>query len=173
MKWYVVQVSSGCEEKVKEDLEKRIPLSEFAPYVGSLLIPSMKMKKFFSGEEVQDEQLFPGYILVEMELVPGLVKEILSSPRAIRFLGGEQPVSLSQQEVKRIVSQMSGEVVVVKQDTVFSVGSEVLIKEGPFKNFVGIVDRIDNEHERATIMVSIFGRMTPVELGFHQIKREE
>ena len=106
-----------------------------------------------------------------MDAVPEAVRLVLSIPRIVRFLGGAQPTPISQQEIDRIIAQIKGEVAIASKKSEFSIGSEVEIKEGPFSGFMGIIDKIDEESEKMTVMVSIFGRMTPVELGFDQIKR--
>lgn len=168
-RWYVMQVYAGYEEGVQADLAKRVSEAGFQDNVGEILVPSAKLKPLFDSQE-EDEQLFPGYVLIEMEIVPGLVRLITSSPRVIRFLGGEKPSPLQAKEVVRILSQMRGEVVVAREKVSFTQGSEVEIKEGPFAGFVGIIENIDEENEKLTVMVSIFGRMTPVELGFNQVK---
>ena len=92
-------------------------------------------------------------------------------PRVSRFLGGETPMALSDKEVERIFAQIEGGLAVVADKSVFTVGSEVHIASGPFVGFVGIIDKVDDEHERLSVMVSIFGRMTPVELGYDQVKK--
>jgi transcriptional antiterminator NusG len=89
----------------------------------------------------------------------------------MRFLGGKNPEPISQKEIDRIISQVKGEIVVESAREEFALNSEVDIIEGPFAGFVGIIDSVDYNNEKLTVMVSIFGRMTPVELGFHQIKR--
>lgn len=171
-RWYVIQVYAGYEEHVKAELDRRLEEKDLQEYVGEVLVPSAKLKQFFETGESKDEQLFPGYMLIEMEIVPGLVRLIASIPRVLRFLGGKDPVALSKREIDRVLSQMKGEVAVAsaaKSD--FAVGGEVDIQEGPFAGFVGIIDKIEEENERLTVMVSIFGRMTPVELGFNQVKQ--
>ena len=171
-RWYVVQVYAGYEEIVKADLSKRIEEEGMQDLFGQVFIPSTKMKQMFDvEEEVKDQQLFPGYILIEMEAVPQAIRLVTKTSRVSRFLGGSQPVPLSQKEIDRILSQVKGEYAVPSSGYEFEVGKEVEIKEGPFAGFVGIIDKIDEESERLTVMVSIFGRLTPVELGFNQIKR--
>ncbi len=171
-RWYVVQVYAGYEQAVKTDIERRISEQELQDSFGEVIIPSAKLKKLFATpEESQDQQLFPGYVLVEMEMTLEAMRLVTSSFRALRFLGGKDPEPLAQKEVDRIIQQMKGEIEigVVKEE--FTIGGEVEIQEGPFSGFVGIVDKVDQENEKLTIMVSIFGRMTPVELGFYQVKR--
>ncbi len=170
-RWYVVQVYAGYEEAVKSDLTKRIQDEELDGYFGQILIPSARLKQMFEVEENnKDSQLFPGYVIVEMEAVPAAIKAVASSSRVIKFLGGKEPIAISQKEIDRIIGQMKGEVAVAAKKSDFTVGSEVDITDGPFAGFVGIIEKIDDENERVTVMVSIFGRMTPVELGFNQIK---
>lgn len=169
-RWYVVQVYAGFEEAVKTDLAKRIHDEGLEDKFGEVLIPSARLKQMFDSEETKDAQLFPGYVLIEMEALPQTMKLVTSSLRVIKFLGGKEPVAISKKEIERIVGQMKGEVTVAPKKSEFTVGSEVDITDGPFAGFVGIIEKIDEENERATVMVSIFGRMTPVELGFNQIK---
>lgn len=169
-RWYVVQVYAGYEEAVKSDLTKRIHDEGLEDYIGQILIPSARLKQMFETEESKDSQLFPGYIIVEMEAIPAAIKAVTSSSRVIKFLGGKEPIAISQKEIDRIIGQMKGEVAVAAKKSEFTVGSEVDITDGPFAGFVGIIEKIDDENERVTVMVSIFGRMTPVELGFNQIK---
>jgi transcriptional antiterminator NusG len=169
-RWYVVQVYAGYEEAVKSDLTKRIHDEGLEDYFGQILIPSARLKQMFEVEETKDSQLFPGYVIVEMEATPAAIKAVASSSRVIKFLGGKEPIAISQKEIDRIIGQMKGEVAVAAKKSEFTVGSEVDITDGPFAGFVGIIEKIDDESERVTVMVSIFGRMTPVELGFNQIK---
>lgn len=171
-RWYVAQVYPGYEEIVKKDLERRIEELE-SDLFGQVLVPSAKLKSMFVAQEEQiDERLFPGYILIEMEKNPETLAVVASTPKITKFLGGRDPLPLSKKEVERIISQVKGEVVVSKgRKEEFTEGAEVDIKEGPFAGFVGIVDRVDEESEKLTVMVSIFGRLTPVELTFEQVKK--
>ncbi|TET06528.1 transcription termination/antitermination factor NusG [Candidatus Dependentiae bacterium] len=170
-RWYVVQVFAGYEDLIKADLRKRIQEEGLEEKFGDILIPSARLKQFFSTQEEKDEQLFPGYMLIEMDSIPESIRLVLASPRVIRFLGGKDPFPLSQKEIERVLAQIKGEVVVAPKKTEIAVGSEVTIKDGPFDGFIGIVDRVNEESEKLTVMVSIFGRMTPVELKFHQVKQ--
>lgn len=170
--WYVAQVYAGYEEIVKKDLERRIA-QEKNELFGKILVPSAKMKSFFTLEEdLEDERLFPGYVLIEMEKTPETIAAVASTPKVLKFLGGRDPMAISRREIERILSQVKGDVAVapVKKEE-FVVGSEVEIKEGPFASFVGIIDAIDEDGEKMTVMVSIFGRLTPVELTFDQVRK--
>lgn len=169
--WYVIQVYAGYEEAVKADILKRIEELSLQDFFGEVLIPSAKMKQFFdAGDALQNQQLFPGYMLVEMEATPQAVRLIEITPRVIRFLGGKTPIALSKSEINRVLGQMRGEVVVAKEKHSFELDKEVEIIEGAFTGFVGIINTIDEENKKLTVMVSIFGRMTPVELGFDQVR---
>lgn len=170
-RWYVVQVYAGYEQAAKIDIEKRIQAEEMQDYFGEILVPSAKSKPMFVTDDSADQQLFPGYILAEMEMTPESLRVVTASIRVLRFLGGKNPEPISQKEIDRIVSQVKGETVVDIKREEFVLSSEVDIVEGPFAGFVGIIDSVDYNNEKLTVMVSIFGRMTPVELGFHQIKR--
>lgn len=172
-RWYVVQVYAGYEEAVKLDILRRIHDEGMDIFFGEMLIPSAKVKQMFDAavDGAKDQQLFPGYLLIEMEMVPEAKRLVISSSRAIKFLGGSEPVPVSAKEMEKIQEQVRGEVVVSSGKVGILVGSEVDIIEGPFAGFVGIVDKVDGESQRLTVMVSIFGRMTPVELEFHQIKQ--
>jgi len=172
MRWYVVQVYAGYEELAKTDIEKRIAQQGLQEDFGQVFIPSAKLKQFFV-EDATDQQLFPGYILIEMNMKPETHRLVSISLRVLKFLGGKEPVPLSRKEIDRILSQMKGEIAVgsVEKQELFNIGSEIEIKDGPFASFVGVVDSVDMDNEKLTVMVSIFGRMTPVELGFNQVKR--
>ncbi len=171
-RWYVAQVYAGYEETVQKDLLRRIKETDDQRF-GQVLVPSVRLKSFFMVDaEELDERLFPGYILIEMELDQATLNMVTSTPKVLKFLGGEVPAPLTEKEVERMLAQVKGGVVVtasVKSE--FVVGSEIDITEGPFSGFVGIVDKIDEEGERLTVMVSIFGRLTPVELTFDQVKK--
>lgn len=171
-RWYVLQIFAGYEEAIKKDIERRVVDEGFQDHIGEVLIPSAKLKSMFDmTQDKQEQQLFPGYLLIEMELMPETMRIIQSTPRVLRFLGGKDPVPLSQKEIDRVISQIQGEVPLVSQKSDFSVGAEIDIAEGPFAGFVGVIERVDEESERLTVMVSIFGRMTPIELGFNQVKQ--
>ncbi len=166
-KWYVVQVFAGYENIIKTDIEKRIQEQGLQDLFGSILIPSAKMKQFLTDTDAaKDQQLFPGYMLIEMDSSPEALRLVKSTSRISRFLG-----AISTKEMERIIAQTSGEVVISRELPKFETGREVEIKEGPFAGFVGIVENIDEDAEKLTVMVSIFGRMTPVELNFDQVKQ--
>jgi transcription termination/antitermination protein NusG len=167
-KYYVIQVYAGYENIVKADLIKRIEEQHVQDLFGEILIPSAKMKQFFdTSDAMQDQQLFPGYILIQMEPVPEAIRSVTTTPRVLRFLGGP----LSQREIDRVLAQVHGEMAVAGIKHEFEVGKEIEIKKGPFAGVVGIIENINEESEKLTVMVSFFGRMTPVELSFDEVKQ--
>lgn len=171
--WYVVQVYAGHEESIKSDLLRRIKEAEAEDLFGEIFIPSAKLRKVAGGmvdAQDQHQQLFPGYVLVEMQMLPETMRLVLANSRVLRFLGGVEPVPLSAKEISQIISQSRGEITVGVDQDRFSAGAEVDIIEGPFAGFVGVVESVDVEHERLVVMVNILGRMMPVELGFNQVK---
>jgi transcription termination/antitermination protein NusG len=172
-RWYVVQVYTGFEDVVKRDLECRVKEEGLEDDIKEVVVPASKIAGFSADDEDDDkkEKIFPGYVLVNMEMTGETFRLVSSTARVSRFLGGESPVPLSDAEVERIFSQMSGELAISGAKESFSIGNEVFISGGPFSGFIGIIDKVDEDKERLTVMVSIFGRLTPVELGFDQVKR--
>lgn len=171
-RWYVVQVYTGYEDLVRADLEKRIVEEGMQDLFGQVMVPASNVaESLFHDATTRKEKIFPGYLLVQMEMTGDAHRLVLSAPRVSRFLGGASPMPLSDREYERIAAQISGEIALSKEKEQFTIGNEVHVTEGPFSGFDGIIEKVDEEHERLTIMVSIFGRMTPVELGFDQVKR--
>ncbi|HBS48374.1 TPA: transcription termination/antitermination factor NusG [Candidatus Dependentiae bacterium] len=169
-RWYVVQVYTGYEDVVREELKKRIVADKLTDLFGDILVPTGEAAQFWTGEEVKKEKIFPGYVLIQMEMSREAYRLVMSTTRVYKFLGGENPIPLMEAEVERIHSQVSGKLSVTPKKLPFAVGSEISISSGPFAGFVGTIDKIDEEHEKLTVGVSIFGRLTPVELGFDQVK---
>lgn len=169
-RWYVVQVYTGYEDRFKADLEKRIQEEKVEELFGKVLVPKGEMISAFTDRGASKEKIFPGYLLVHMEMVGEAHRVVSTLSRFTRFLGGESPMALTDREVERIFSQIETGLAAPTATSQHTVGGEVHITAGPFSGFVGVVERVDEEHERVTVMVSIFGRMTPVELGFDQVK---
>lgn len=169
-RWYVAQVFSGFEEQIKDDILRRVEHEGLTDEVSQVLIPSAKLKSLIPSAEAIDQQLFPGYILIEAELTDPVKRLVSATPRLMRFLGGREPLPLSPGEIDRILARVKGEVIEVEQEAEFTAGSEVEIMEGAFAGFVGIIEEVNMEAKRLKVMVSILGRMTPVELNFDQVK---
>ena len=171
-RWYVVQVYTGFEDVVKVELEKRIDDDGLQDDFGEILIPKSEMiSSFFVEGDAKKEKIFPGYLIIQMEMNGDTYRLVSTIPRVSRFLGGKDASALSDKEVERIFAQISGKVSVGKEKAPFVEGNEVHIASGPFSGFIGIIEKIDENKEKLTVMVSIFGRLTPVELGFSQVKK--
>lgn len=168
--WYIVQVIPSNEEKIKNEIYKRIEEKSLSELFGEVLIPQVKIGQYFSDDLEKNEQLFPGYMLINMEMNPLTFRLVKTVHYVYRFLGGENPTPLNKIEVDRILAQDRGEIVLQKIDLQVEEGKEIEIKTGPFAGFSGNVASIDEDKQRATVMVSIFGRLTPVEISFDQIK---
>jgi transcriptional antiterminator NusG len=169
--WYVVHTYSGFEEKVKLAIEEKARLKGIEESIGRILIPSEKVIEIRGKKKREsDRKFYPGYILVEMELDDETWYLIKNTLRVTGFVGGTKPVPIPEEEVDVIIQQLEkGPAPVVK--THFEKGENVRITDGPFTNFVGYIDDVDMDHGRLKVMVSIFGRQTPVELSFSQAEK--
>ena len=169
--WYVVHTYSGFEEKVKLAIEEKARLKGIEERIGRILIPSEKIVEIRGKKKKEsDRKFYPGYMLVEMELDDETWYLIKNTLRVTGFVGGTRPVPIPQEEVDVIIQQLEkGPAPVVK--TRFEKGENVRITDGPFTNFVGYIDDVDMDHGRLKVMVSIFGRQTPVELSFSQAEK--
>jgi transcriptional antiterminator NusG len=171
--WYVVHTYSGFEEKVKVSIEEKAVANGLQEMVTKILIPTERIIELRGGKKKEsDKKFYPGYILVEMELNDETWHLIKGTPRVTGFVGGMNPVPIPEEEVDLIMQQLErGPVSQVK--TRYQKGENVRIVDGPFSNFNGFVDRIVMDHGRLTVMVSIFGRQTPVELNFFQVEKNQ
>ena len=169
--WYVVHTYSSFEEKVKLTIEEKAVKSGLKDKISRILIPSEKVIELKGGKKKEsDKKFYPGYILIELEMDDEMWHIIRNTPHVTGFIGGTKPVPLSEEEVAVIVQQMEkGPVPQIK--TQFQKGGSVRIIDGPFTNFVGFVEDVDIDHGRLCVMVSIFGRQTPVELNFFQVEK--
>lgn len=169
--WYVVHAYSGYEEKVKTSIEERIKLKGLEDKITRVLIPTEKVLELKGKKKKEmDKKFYPGYMLVEMELDDETWHLIKNTMRVTGFVGGAKPVPLPEEEVEMILQQIEkGPVHSVKSK--YEKGENVRITDGPFSNFIGFVDEVDMDHGRLKVMVSIFGRHTPVELAFSQVEK--
>ena len=170
-KWYVVHTYSGFEEKVKLSIEEKVDAQGLQEKIAKILIPTERVVELRAGKKREsDRKFYPGYILVEMELNDETWHLIKNTPRVTGFVGGKAPVAIPEEEVEIIMQQVEkGPVPQVR--TQFQKGENVRIIDGPFSNFNGFVDDVDLDHGRLRVMVSIFGRQTPVELNFFQVEK--
>ena len=169
--WYVVHTYSGFEEKVKTSIEENAQRRGLNEKISQILIPTEKVVELKSGKKKETtKKFYPGYILIEMELDDETWHIVSSTPRVTGFVGGDKPSPIQQEEIDVIVKQIEqGPATQVK--TQFDRGDSVRIIDGAFANFNGFVDEIDQDHDKLRVMVTIFGRQTPVELNFLQVEK--
>ena len=174
-KWYVLRAVSGKEAKVKEYLDADVKHGNFGDYVSQVLIPTEKVVSVRNGKKVIKERSYlPGYVLVEAALVGEVAHRLRNTPNVIGFLGGtDKPSPLRQSEVNRIL----GTVDELQENPVevaipYMVGETVKVNYGPFTGFSGIIEEVNTEKKKLKVMVKIFGRKTPLELGFMQVEKE-
>ena len=177
LKWYVVRAISGKEKKVKDYIELEIDRLGLSDYVKQVLIPTEKVYQIRSGKKVSKERnLFPGYVLVEAAMVGEVPHVIKGITNVIGFLGakkGGEPMALRQNEVNRILGKVDELAETDEEITIpFVLGETVKVIDGPFNNFNGVVEEINEEKKKLKVMVKIFGRKTPLELNYMQVEKE-
>jgi transcriptional antiterminator NusG len=173
-KWYVVRALSGKEKKAKEYLEKEINRLKLQDYISQVLIPTEKVFAIKNGKKVSAERTYlPGYILIEAYLTGEYIHIIRNIPNIIGFLGGGDPIPLRPAEVNRILGKVD-ELSDAAEEMLepFIVGEPVKVIDGPFNNFSGVIEEVNEEKKKLKVMVKIFGRKTPLELSFTQVEKE-
>jgi transcriptional antiterminator NusG len=173
MKWYIIHTYSGFEKKVRESLESRIQAFGLQEKIGKVLIPTEPVTEIRGGKKYTVERMFyPGYVLVQMDMDDHVWHVVKSTPRVTGFVGtGQQPTPLSVDEVNQIVFRVSSGKDKPKIRVKFEKSETVRIIDGPFANFNGTVDEVNEDRETLKVMVTIFGRATPVELEFGQVEK--
>ena len=174
MKWYIIHSYSGFERKVKESLESRVKAFGLEDKIGRVLIPTESVTEVRSGKKYTVERMFyPGYVLVEMDMDDHVWHVVKATPRVTGFVGtGQQPTPLSAEEVQQIVYKSGESKEKPKLKVKFEKNETVRITEGPFATFTGVVDDVNDERGTLKVMVTIFGRSTPVELEFKQVEKQ-
>jgi len=183
-RWYAVQVASGCEKRVKLNLEQRLGMLDVASRILQIEIPQTPVLKPTKGGKPKEvaEKVFPGYVLIRMVMDDETWQVVKNTPNVINFVGAEQkartgrtrghvkPMPLSHAEVERIFKQTQEQKPIVKVD--MAAGDQILVLSGPFKDFEGEVIEVSPERSKLKALLSIFGRDTPVELEFNQIQKQ-
>jgi transcriptional antiterminator NusG len=172
-KWFIIHTYSGFENKVAESLRTRADAFGFADKIGQILIPTEEVVELRNGKKVTSKRLvYPGYVLVEMEMNDALWHEVKNTPRVTGFVGGgNSPVPLSADEVNQILYRQASSAERPRPKMTFEKNDSVRIIDGPFANFSGKVDEVNTERGTLRVMVTIFGRATPVELEFLQVEK--
>ena len=177
-KWYSLRVISGKERKIKERIEMEVERSGWRDFITQILVPTEKVYKIRNGKKVISERnILPGYILIEANpsMLSGEVIQAISNiPNVIHFLGRNNPIPMRPAEANRMLgkvdeSQEAGEAMIEP----FIVGETVKIIDGPFSEFVGDIQEVNEEKKKLKVMVKIFGRKTPLELSFMQVEKDQ
>ena len=172
--WYIVHTYSGFENKVKESLLQRVQAYGLQDEIGEVLIPTEDVveKRAGGGVKTSARRFFPGYILVEMNMTDNAWHVVKNTPKVTGFVGaGAKPTPLTKDEVEQILQQVRTAAEKPKPKYTFDKGDDVRINEGPFAGFNGKVDEVNHEKNTLKVMVTIFGRSTPVELDFLQVEK--
>jgi transcriptional antiterminator NusG len=174
-RWYVIHTYSGYENKVKTNMEKRIESMEVSDEIFRVEVPTEEVTEVKGGKSrTYDRKIFPGYVLVEMVITDQSWYVVRNTPGVTGFVGpGSRPVPLEEEEVKRMLREPQGQ----EEDTeevvkiAYNVGEVVQVIDGPFNNFSGTIEEISHSKKRLKVRVSMFGRETPVELDYRQVKK--
>ena len=180
MNWYIVNVHTGCENKVAKELREKIDAAKLNPLFGEILVPTREITEIKAGKRVKTEKkFFPGYIVVQMEMTDETFSLVKLIPQVVMFLGQNslssnkirqnKPIPISEDEARRLMRQV--EEGPIMSDAEYDVGQEIHIIDGPFANFNGVVAQVDNLKQKMTVTVLVFGRETSVGLEFSQVEK--
>ncbi len=175
MQWFVAHVFTGQETKVKEYIEREVERLGYKEKVGQVLIPTEDVIEMRDGKKkVKKRTFFPGYLLIEMELTKETQHLVTTTPNVIGFIGGSgnEPQALQQFEVERIFGRVEETIGTTTMEIPFGMDDKVKIIDGPFKDFQGTITEINEEKRKLKVLVSIFGRETPVEVDFLQVSTD-
>lgn len=172
--WYVIHTYSGYESKVKANIEERVKEKGMESKISQVIIPTEDVVEVSGGKKrISERKFYPGYVFVEMEMDEETWYFIKNIPKVTGFLGGHnEPTPVTEAEIKDLMEQMKGgDTSKPRPKYSFLQGENVRVVEGPFNNFVGVVEEVNSERGKVKIMVNIFGRATPLELEFSQIEK--
>lgn len=177
--WFVLHTLSGQEQKVRENIEKRIKTEEMSEYIHEVLVPMEKVAEVRGGKKtVTTRKLYPGYVFIDMALLDEnnrIIEKpwyfIRDTPGIIGFVGGDRPTPTSPEEIASIKAQIADSEDTERPKVSYEVGETVKINDGPFLNFSGVIEEIDPERGKLKVTVNIFGRNTPVELEYWQVEK--
>ena len=174
-RWYIIHAYSNFEKKVAESVQERASLSGIEDLIEEIIVPTEEVVELRRGRKVTSEKrLFPGYVLIKMDLTDEAFHLVKNTPKVTGFLGsdhGIKPHPVSQTEIDRITNRVHEGIDNPKPSIIFEIGEQVRVSEGPFASFSGFVEEVDEEKTRLKVAVSIFGRPTPVELQYGQVEK--
>ena len=173
MNWYIIHTYSGFEQKVAESLRSRAEAFGYTDKIGQVLIPTEEVVEVRGGKKVTSKRLlYPGYVLVQLEMTEEIWHAVKSTPRVTGFVGGgKDPVPLTADEVNQILYRQASSAERPRPKMSYEKGEMVRINDGPFSNFSGKVDEVNTDRDTLRVLVTIFGRATPVELDFLQVEK--
>jgi len=173
MNWYIVQAYSGFEKKVVENIKDELKKHKLSEKLGEILVPTHQVTEVKKGKRTKkDKKFFPGYVLIKIELTKQIFHLIKNLQKVSGFLGSsDKPTPITDNEIKRIIGQVSETAITQKAGINFEIGEKVKVCDGPFASFNGLIEEIDEEKSRLKVSVSIFGRPTPVDLEFNQVEK--
>ena len=173
LKWYIIHTYSGFEQKVKNAILDRAKAHGLEEQIPEVLVPTETVEEMVKGQRrLSARKFYPGYVLVRMELTDESWHLVKDTPKVTGFIGSkEEPVAIPEEEAQRIIAQMQEGVLKPKPKIRFETGDKVQVTDGPFTNFTGVVDEVRPDRGRVKVMISVFGRPTPVELEFTQLEK--
>ena len=173
MNWYIVQAYSGFEKKVVETIKDELNKKKLSEKLEEILVPTHQVTEVKKGKRIKKEKkFFPGYVLIKIDLTKEIYHMIKNLSKVSGFLGSsDKPTPISDNEIKRILGQVSETAISQKTGISFEIGEKVKVCDGPFASFNGLIEEIDEEKSRLKVSVSIFGRATPVDLEFNQVEK--
>ena len=173
MNWYIVQAYSGFEKKVVETIKDELKKHKLSENLQEILVPTHQVTEVKKGKRTKKEKkFFPGYVLIKIDLTKQIYHLIKNLQKVSGFLGSaDKPTPISDNEIKRILGQVSESAITQKTGVNFEIGEKVKVCDGPFASFNGLIEEIDEEKSRLKVSVSIFGRPTPVDLEFNQVEK--
>ena len=175
-KWYVVRAISGKEKKAKEYIENEMAKRGWSNDVPTVLIPTEQVVAIRNGKKViKERNFFPGYVIIEADLRDEIIPVIQNLPNVLDFLREREgkPIPMRQAEVNRILGKMDDQIDAIEGNgDTYLVGESVKVIDGPFSSFAGVVEEVNDEKKKLKVTVKIFGRKTPLELGFNQVEKE-
>ena len=175
LNWYVVQAYSGYEDRVMSSLKERIVQYGLEDCFGDILVPKEEIVEMREGKKrTTDRKFFPGYVLVQMEMNDDTWHMVKDMPRVLGFIGGtsDRPAPISDTEANSILQRVEEGIDRPTPKVLFEAGEIIRVIDGPFKDFSGVVDEVNYEKDRLRVSVLIFGRSTPVDLGFSQVEKD-
>ncbi len=172
-KWYIIHTYSGFEQKVRSAILERAKAQGLEEQVAEVLVPTETVEEMVKGErKLSHRKFYPGYVLVKMELTDKSWHLVKDTPKVTGFIGSkDEPVAIPEAEAEKIIAQMQEGVLRPKPKIKFEQGDKVQVTDGPFVNFTGVVDEVRPDRGRVRVMISVFGRPTPVELEFTQLEK--